>query len=186
MTRPGPIPMVMWNRLLGALERQQINSVVGGEFRSSTTGRTLIVKPGKGGSGTTAFPPLTVRSAATEGFVTVKYGTVRPDGGGSLVPDMAGGTLADTVAPELEITGNGYVYLHVDTDADGLATAAEILFGASVPADDDTNAYLELAQITGWVDTPPITFTILQNVSGSQAHQRCDIDAEKTHLFGRV
>lgn len=125
--------------------------------------------------------PLKVRKAGS-GDAQVTYGIVKGSNGAEFVPTIGGTGLAS--GPTLSISGNGFVYLSASVDTDGFVTGATIAFTTgSVPASDDTNARITLAQISGYSSGE---FTVLQATTGSLAHMVCTVGEDKSHLWGRL
>ncbi len=133
----------------------------------SSGGTTFSAAPG-GLAAVAAAHPFEVLDASTTGpaaaKVTVRFGQVN-----SVTPTTGGSAPDADPAPALTVV-SGVVYLRVNLDVDGIVTSAEILSGATLPAQTETEGYLTLATVT--VASDAVT-AINQAVTHSLGHQLC-------------
>jgi len=151
--------------------------------RRTANGTTIVPRAARqavSAAGETYSPPLTILPG-DEGKVRVQYGTVLSTANGAYVePTLGGVLLSHLPAPQLAISGDGYIYLALTVDSGGVVAQAEILFSPTMRTSTATLFHLQLGLISSYQPGPPPTFTIHQSTSGSQAYQRCG----STHLVG--
>lgn len=118
--------------------------------------------------------PFEVRNPTEdEAKVRVHFGQVN-----SLTPTIDDVPLNAAEPPELEVV-TGVVYLRVELDVDGIATAATIANAAELPDDTATYAHITLATVT--VAGSAVT-AIHQAVTHSLMVRRCGVS--EMHFWG--
>jgi len=148
------------------------------------SGPGVLVRQGAGGSVFEAAPggkaqtvlhPFHVSNASGGGDakVRVRFGQVN-----SLTPTIDEVPLNAAEPPELEVV-TGVVYLRVELDVDGIATAATIANAAELPDDTATYAHITLATVT--VAGGAVT-AIHQAVTHSLMVRRCGV--AEMHFWG--